>query len=196
MPAGFYALNDSDTVLIDDTNFNLAMHSRDTSTVALFYPAPGVVNYSWVVDTTSSGFQAPVIAFACAADYASANYPQIVTSTRVRSRSFAGSVALGATVKWAIFDKPVTPGAGAALRIWNGAGQLCFDSRLKHPVIAAVIVPTVLGTVYTETLPSGREYMCVSAWVSVKIASNVVSVVQNQASMLGQPCVIIDVTGY
>lgn len=198
MPAGFYCLNDAGTVLIDDTNYNVAMVIRGTSDVAIFTPAPGVFVYSWVVDISAPGFVAPIVAFACSDDYASVNRPQTINSSGMRCRSFAFSGAVNKPVKWAIFDRPVAPSSSSsgAMQIFAADASLCFDSRLKHPVIATVIVPTVVGTVYTATLPSGREYMCASDNVAVKIVSNVISVVQNNSLMIGRPCVIIDVTGY
>jgi hypothetical protein len=201
MPAGVIIYNDFGTVLIDDSNSNMMFVGRGTSTV-IFTSPQGQNTWRW---NMGGGYvydaaQVPQVIFRSDA-YVSGVKPRVDSSVSpkvVRGRTEADAFTTGATVYWAVIDKPVIPGGETfGLQVSNAAGQVMFDSRLKHPTVYAVLTPTVVGTEYTQALVPGREYMFMTgSYAFCKIVSNTAYVKATSAAYLNIPVLILDITGF
>lgn len=185
MPAGILIHNEHGTVLIDDTNFNIALSAKGIAT-----PLGGGPPYLAYASSTA---QLPVWAY---------RQSEVLSSMHARtynagvSTLLVGGSTLGAgNYHYYLFGKPAEPaGSSFGIQVFNASNELTFDSRLKHPVIAEVIIPTATGT-FDTTMPAGREYAIATQGVLNRIVGNIVTVVAQPAD-IGRRILVIDVTGY
>ncbi|MEG3791069.1 hypothetical protein V1318_13145 [Lysobacter sp. CCNWLW3] len=186
MPAGILISNEHGTVLIDDTNFNIALAAKGIAT-----PLGGGPPY--LAHVSNSTAQLPVWAY---------RQSEVLSSMHARTYSAGVSTLLvgGSTpgagdYHYYLFDKPAAPGGSTyGIQVFNASNELTFDSRLKHPVIAEVIVPTATGT-FDTMMPAGREYAIATQGVLNRIVGDMVTIFAQPAD-IGRRILIIDVTGY
>lgn len=116
MPAGIKIINDSGTILIDDTFPTLVVRAKGVATIG----GDGSVNIG-----SPLGAGVPLtIALRCSSVVGVKYFPYI--------EGYSGGHYLfgspGATVEWWAFDVPVNPVANYGLIVRNSAGQLMFDA--------------------------------------------------------------------
>lgn len=188
MPAGLQVFNDYGSILIDDTNFNLALRSKDVVT-----PGPAGPPYTAFVSKASTViplFAYKVVSTTLPTQMISRTFSAGTTVCRVGSSSSGFG-----DVTFYCFDLPVDPGiAQQGLQVFKADGSLTFDSRLQHPVIAAA-VPVPNTTPIVVNLPAGRTYAMMSDAINCVMNGNVFTI-SPQPVDVGRVILIVDVTGY
>ena len=189
MPAGIEIINDHGSVLIDDTDFNLALRSKGSAT----FPNSGAPPTNFATVTLSS-LTSPIFAY----------YP-IVQDAPSGIRSHLDSFNAGVvtmrisapeagpcTFEWFCFDRPIESAETFGLKVFNAAGELTFDSNLKHDVILSATPITTSPQVIAT--PPGRKCAVVAQGRAgyVKWGTNQVTVTGGVGTVL----IVVDVTGY
>lgn len=142
MAFGIEVINTHGTVLIDDQSPALALREKRTFTASRV--TSGTI--------TITGYTLPVVAFAVPGT--SFWLESVVRSGNSITYSVrAGSIAESRTVTAYCFDRPQPPVGGFGLVIYDGAGNPCFDSRLK--------TGRVVGSTFPFNKQPGRQYALV-----------------------------------
>lgn len=158
MPAGFVSYNSATgSVQIDETYFNLALVAK--TDIVSAPSGEGGYRAQVVVDSATP----PAVAFRTPGGQRVA-LQQVTKAGTVWTYDFF-TMGSGITITCYLFGLPVYQGGGSGLVVYNSAGQVTFDSRMKYARVHSIISGS-LGTVVDAPdvpLPAGRQYAALQA---------------------------------